>query len=405
MSKTNYIKELEKGGENSNDYYEQGEIDSGNETKTPPTINKNYGRTEELYNDKLLNKRMRSHFITIPQSAQNYDELKKVLTNISKTKTYHIISQEKHKDQGIHYHIIISFNIQIPVKQIHKKILSVAGSIAGSINYQTPKYIHKAIEYVKKDGEYYEEGVAPQQNRKFKVSTQIQLNNDLATILDSEQDEHSKLQEIKQKQPAYYIQHHEKIKKIINEEDNQENRLTFTAPTYNTEDITLKPWQKYVYKLLNEQPKNRRIIWVYGTPNSGKTFLTNYIETNYKYRVYNAGQSASYDNVVYGYNDKQGCIMWDLPKTFNYEQLGDSVANIMEKFSDFGTTLTSKKYTTNKIQVLGHVLVFSNEPPLYQLAHRDIIEINIDTYQPEPQQKLKFNINNLTFEPHGNNDY
>jgi len=56
-----------------NDYYEA----------TPPitdnilsnAVNEDYGRTPTLYPEALLTKKYRNHFITIPQSKQNLDEL------------------------------------------------------------------------------------------------------------------------------------------------------------------------------------------------------------------------------------------------------------------------------------------------------------------------------------------
>jgi hypothetical protein len=101
--------------------------------------------------------------------------------------------------------------------------------------------------------------------------------------------------------------------------------------------------------------------------------------------MYDAGQSASLDNVAYGY-DQEGVIAWDLPRTFDFEEKGDHIANVIEKFSDFGQSITSKKYKGKTQQVRGHTIVFSNREPLEQLAHRDIVHINLEKEIP-PQGK------------------
>ena len=119
-------------------------------TGNPPT-DCDYGRTDTLYPDILLAKQRRSHFITIPQTTQDYNALTTAIQNISKNLTYSIIAQEQHQDGNTHYHICLSFSRPILVKQVHTTILSISGMIAGSINYQEVKHIGKVINYIKKD--------------------------------------------------------------------------------------------------------------------------------------------------------------------------------------------------------------------------------------------------------------
>lgn len=344
-----------------------------------PNKDINYGRQSILYPLVLLDKQRRCHFITIPQTTIEQSDLNEMVQTISKTLRYSITAQEKHKDGNKHYHICLSFKSPISVKQIHNKILSLEGQIAGSINYQEVKEIHKVINYIKKDNNYKETGEAPKQ-ANTKVSSQELLNTDLSSIYNSELDTNDALEIIKQQQPAFYTQHQDKIKNVLQQRD-QPQRLKWEYKTYTSQNTTLKPYQQRVWDLINTTPKTRQIIWVYGKPNSGKSFLFNYINENYKYGLYSAGQSASLDNVVYGY-DEEGVIAWDIPKSFDFNQMGDALASTIEKFSDFGQTLTSKKYNGKKARVLGHALVFSNHPPLEQLSHREVILINTtDIYE------------------------
>jgi hypothetical protein len=190
---------------------------------------------------------------------------------------------------------------------------------------------------------------------------------------------------IRDRQPAYYTQYSENISQKLEEKIIEAKPLKkWTIPTYNTKNTKLRPYQSRIWDLLNEPPKNRRIIWVCGRPNSGKSFMFNYINENYDYGIYSAGSTASLDNAVYGYNE-EGAIAWDIPKNYDYENFGNSLASTIEKFSDFGQTLTSRKYKGKKIKVMGHVIVFSNRKVLDQLRHRDIIEINTNEGMSEKE--------------------
>jgi hypothetical protein len=113
--------------------------------------------------------------------------------------------------------------------------------------------------------------------------------------------------------------------------------------------------------------------------------MFNYIDENYDYGIYSAGSTASLDNAVYGY-EEQGAIAWDIPLNYDFNNFGDALASTIEKFSDYGQYLTSRKYQGKKIQVLGHVIVFSNRRVLPQLRHRDIIEINTRDDESEAEK-------------------
>jgi len=374
--------ECEKIGEEempNNDYYE---------AISPITdkLNNDYGRTEALYTSTLLDKKYRNHFITIPQSQQNLDELNTSLKTTSKTLIYSLIAEEQHEDGNIHFHINLAYSNPVMIKAIHKRIINTAGNIKGSINYQSTKNPTATINYIKKNGKYIEEGTPPKSagQPRSNVSHQEQINSDLSEILNNDTTtEVEKLQTILDKQPAYYIINKDKIKNVIQDGILKEkNRFTYHIRT--NENTTLNAWQSELWSLISEQPKARRIIWVYGDVNTGKSFMFNYIQDNFKYELYSAGQSASLDNVIYGY-DGEGVIAWDLPKNFNFgnEELVNSLTSVIEKFSDFGQILTSKKYSGKKQRVLGHTLVFSNREPLEQLQHRDLVIIKTSSNKPK----------------------
>ena len=357
-----------------------------------------------LYNDKLLNARTTSHFITIPQTSIDYEQLHQVITGYDQVK-YCITKLEQHKDGGLHIHQVIRYKQQVKVKIIHNKILTCAGTIKGCINYQTPKKITACIQYLKKEltevegKPYLEWGETPlEPHRPKKVSDETDECKGYRSSKPSDRDKANtnynhaiELAQAGETEAAIdYIKTHESRdyllqKNIIDSNTKSINKVIkkYTPPDMTPENVNLNPRQLEVWNLLQGQPIPRRIIWITGHYGSGKTFLYNYIKENHEYRTYDAGQSASLDNVAYGY-DEEGVIAWDLPKTFNFQEKGDAIASVIEKFSDFGHTITSKKYSGKSQKVLGHVIVFSNSNPIEQLQHRDIIHINLSLGNKTP---------------------
>lgn len=364
-----------------NDYYKSTDKETnGND--------KNYGRSPELYSKQLLKQPRRQHFVTIPHSDQDHQQLLDNIEKASKNIKYLCVAKEKHTEGGEHYHILITATRSINVSQIHKRIMETEGNIKGSINYQQVKSLQATETYIKKDGNYKECGELSTQ--KYKKDKQSIIDETLNEAYTNDKTFKENIELIKAKQPAYFTQYKNQIINELKLKDEKE-LLKFEAPVYTSENTQLRPYQKRIWELINTQPKVRRIIWVNGRPNTGKSFMFNYIEENFKYGIYSAGSTASLDNAVYGY-EEQGAIAWDIPLNYDYKTFGDALASTIEKFSDFGQHLTSRKYQGKKIQVLGHVLVFANRPVLPQLKHRDIIEINPRDDLNEEEKLATWNI-------------
>lgn len=376
--------EEKEGGEKiaTNDYYKQSPpIGSGGQEEEDLDLDPDYGRTETLYTDKFKANRSRNTFITIPKSYQDYTQLHEGLKKMSKNITYILTAKEEHSDGTPHYHINIASNNAVAYKSILKHIFKIKGNIGGSINIQLVRNTQATIAYIKKHGDYKEAGTPPVTGRpQSDMTSQEKLEHNLLQILNKDNTDsiEVKLQTILELEPAYTIQHEDKIKHTLKLQE-QPERIKWDYEIRTQENTQFKPYQQKIWDRLQERPKQRQIIWVNGSPGTGKSFMYNYIQDNYKYGSYSAGQSASLDNIVYGY-DEEGVIMWDLPKNYNWsnEDLVNSLTTAIEKFSDFGQLLTSKKYKGNRVRALGHVIVFSNRHPLEQLAHRDIIHINTD---------------------------
>ena len=343
-----------------------------NDKKENEMNDKNYGRTTGLYSEKMLKKTLRQHFITIPQSEQNHQQLLDNITKASKTLRYVLVAQEEHTVDGKHYHILLTAKNPVAIGAIHKRIMETQGNIGGAINYQKVSTLKAVETYCKKDGNIKEWGTIGTQ--KYNAETKDKINEDLHEIYTNDKSTEENIQQIKEKQPAYYTQYSQHIEKHIKAKEDKPLKK-WDAPIYNTENTKLRPYQAKIWELINKPPKNRQIIWVCGKPNTGKSFMFNYINENYDYGIYNAGSTASQDNAIYGY-EEEGAIAWDIPKSYDFANYGDALASTIEKFSDFGQELTSRKYQGKKVRALGHVIVFSNRHVIPQLAHRDIIEIN-----------------------------
>jgi hypothetical protein len=378
----------------NNDYYKSTDKTEKQENEKNPQNDKNYGRTTGLYSEKMLKKTLRQHFITIPQSEQDHQQLMENIQNVSKNLKYALVAQEEHATEGKHYHILLTGINPIGIGAIHKRIMMTPGNIKGSINYQKVSTIKAVETYCKKDGNWKEYGALA--TKKYNADTKDKINEDLNEIYNNDKTYEDNINEIREKQPAYYTQYANNIEKHLKKKEEKVYKK-WTPPTYDTKNTILKPYQAKIWKLINEPPKNRQIIWVCGKPNTGKSFMFNYINDNYDWGIYNAGSTASQDNAIYGY-EEEGAIAWDIPKSYDFKNYGDALASTIEKFSDFGQQLTSRKYQGKKVRALGHVIVFSNRKVLSQLKHRDVIEINVSDDESIKEKLEKWNLK-IKFNP------
>lgn len=342
--------------------------------------------THTAYSNKLLQALTSSLFITIPQTTINYQELHTELSNYKHTK-YLITKLEQHEDKGRHIHIVIQLERNIRISAIHNIIKAQDGEQTGMIDYEKPKHIGKSINYLKKEETSVEGHPYLEYGEQPKMSVR-QQNEDKEALLEAlkkaaEGNTEEALEDIKNIDPMKYIQYKQQITENLTTENKTIKK--YDLPSFDIKDVTLKPKQQQVWDLLQETPKARRIIWVSGQYGSGKSHLFNYINKNHSYGMYNAGQTASYDKVYHAYNE-EGVIAWDLPRTFDFDNLGNYLTSVIEKASDFGQTV-SANYRTNKTQFIrGHCIVFSNRKPLDTLKHRDIVHIDLSQNDEEEQE-------------------
>lgn len=118
-----------------------------------------------MVSDNRFQLKGKQFFLTYPRNdtakASLLYHLKEVFTN----GVYFLVCQEVHEDGSPHLHAAV-----ICDKSVNKKS-RVDGShpcdYNGKGNYQTSRDIHATIKYIKKDGNYIEEGEAPQAKRKW----------------------------------------------------------------------------------------------------------------------------------------------------------------------------------------------------------------------------------------------
>ena len=171
-------------------------------------------------------------------------------------------------------------------------------------------------------------------------------------------------------------------------ESKRPRRAKYDLPSMDAKDVDPRPWQKaWLNRVMARQPKRRRIHWVWGSAGNGKSWVHDYLNFNHPHGCFNAGNRCCLDNLAYNY-DEEGVVLWDFPMNFDWESMALPAAAVIEKFSDFGTSLRSLKYKGKCCYARGHVVVFANRPPLPELAHRDVQEFHIDSYVP-PALELK----------------
>ena len=203
------------------------------------------GRNTELYNEKLLKKYRRQHFITIPQTEQNQQQLFDNMMKTSKCIKYLLVAKEKHTNGGEHYHILITGTQGIRIGAIHKRIMNTEGSIKGSIDYQEVKTLKASETYCKKDGKYLEHGEI--ENQKYVADAKTATDQALDEIYSNDKTLEENLELIKTKHPTYYTDKYENILARLQEKENKPLKK-WDLPAYDTQNTKLKPYQKKIWK-------------------------------------------------------------------------------------------------------------------------------------------------------------
>ena len=65
-------------------------------------------------------------------------------------------------------------------------------------------------------------------------------------------------------------------------------------------------------------------------------------------------------------------VIWDFPKSFEWQLHRSKVGTVLETFSEFGSYRRSTMYGGERVQLCNHVLVFANVDPIDNITHRKI---------------------------------
>lgn len=153
---------------------------------------------------------------------------------------------------------------------------------------------------------------------------------------------------------------------------------------YSSEDeegFEFTKWQQDLWDALKAKPKRRTIHWVAGPPKTGKSSTADFIIKNHPARAVNFFSKAKLDDCIFSYN-KEGVVIWDFPKAYDWLSMGKFAASTIEKFSDYGSTVRCSKYHGKELKIRCHVVVFANHPPIDELMHRDIVEYDTSCNPP-----------------------
>ena len=132
----------------------------------------------------------------------------------------------------------------------------------------------------------------------------------------------------------------------------------------------LYPYQEIVIKILNEEPNDRDIIWIYGSYSTGKTQLAKYLVLNKIAFGPLEGEKRHILSVVAQHTDELAFILYLTADESEYTKHSffDCIEKIKDGFfmSHFGTDNTKPIIMNSP-----HILVLANEGPDYSKTNMD----------------------------------
>lgn len=135
----------------------------------------------------------------------------------------------------------------------------------------------------------------------------------------------------------------------------------------------LYPYQKYIEKIILEEPDPRKIYWFYeGEGNAGKSSFIKYSVVKYNALFCSGGKYADIMNLVFNSNiDENNIILFDIPRCNKDAQI--SYASI-ESIKN-GLVCNTKYETGTKVFNAPHIVIFANYPPDVSKLSKDRWEI------------------------------
>lgn len=105
----------------------------------------------------------KNFFLTYPRCGESKEDLVAHLKLVFNGRwSYILVAREVHEDGGLHLHAVISCDRRVDISDTKRLDF---GSFHG--NYQSARSLHDTTAYVKKDGDFVEEGTPPKIKRSF----------------------------------------------------------------------------------------------------------------------------------------------------------------------------------------------------------------------------------------------
>lgn len=139
----------------------------------------------------------------------------------------------------------------------------------------------------------------------------------------------------------------------------------YHPPSFQMEEIVLRPWQVGLMETLNGPWQRRKIYWIWSQASgTGKTTFSNYVFLRLKCLL---TQDFNWSNLVYAVPTGLKVLWFNLP----YDAVvNETVLTTLEKASDGGPVFSTKYESVQKV-LCAHVVVTSNfEPPFERLRNR-----------------------------------
>lgn len=210
----------------------------------------------------------------------------------------------------------------------------------------------QASDYCKKDGDWVEFGTyvhidAPKDRQGKRTDLEA-----IKTLIS----EGKTYEEIKEAQFSTVARHHQFIKDSIQERD---SRIQKQALLSLYENASLKPWQKALLDITEEEASDRKIHWLWEEQgNVGKSWMTTYLGVVQGATLLTAGKKA--DMAFIFAQKPTKIVVFDLART--NEKFLDGVYSLAEDLKN-GRVVTTKYVSKTIFFPPPHVIFFANFEP------------------------------------------
>ncbi len=135
-------------------------------------------------------------------------------------------------------------------------------------------------------------------------------------------------------------------------------------------DVQWTPWQKKIFKILDNKPDKRKIHWFWEpNGNIGKSYLCKYLALTRKIIIADGKKTDIFHSIYKLINDQKETptiIMIDIPRTnFEYVNYG-----AIEQIKN-GCIYSGKYEGGLCVFPIPHVIIFANEEPKYEAMSKD----------------------------------